>query len=612
MHNPHLLREAAYFGDGTRSLFGWYHSAGSRTGRDCVAVICGPIGYEYTHSHRTVRHLADRLALRGIPALRFDYDGTGDSPGTDFDPDRLSRWQSDILAAVARAKASSGCSSVCLIGIRLGATLAAFAASECDIDLLVMWNPCVKGSTYLRELQAIAMTAERSSSGADGTLESAGFILSAETVAALRKVDLTKSPLRVRRRALLLSRDDQASDTALEQHLAATGITCDHSRAPGWTGMMAEEQFTVVPDAALDVLVDWTVDNSAPAMDHPDGLSPPGLKETRTTLTIAFNDGNGTCDSIEEQLCCFGSDSHLFGILSRASADQDRPAILMFNSGSVHHVGPHRVYVALARSLSAMGFACFRFDLEGIGDSVRRDDGRENHPYPDWAIADARSALDFLAQRFGYKRFIVMGLCSGAHSAFHAGLSIHDYGIGELIAINPLTFYWKEGTSLSTARQFADLNWYKGTMRDPRHWLKLLSGEVNVRRPIAVVWGHLVNTVRSHLGALREALFPGKSPQLSQDLRKLFAMNRKVTFIIAEGDPGIEILKAGARYTAMKGLRSGQICLEMIPDADHTFSQLRARTVLIEWLCAHLEPMLAVDAAREMRNNAPATPLGTA
>jgi len=36
--------------------------------------------------HRTYRHLADRLTARGLPTLRFDYDGTGDSAGESDDP----------------------------------------------------------------------------------------------------------------------------------------------------------------------------------------------------------------------------------------------------------------------------------------------------------------------------------------------------------------------------------------------------------------------------------------------------------------------------------------------------------------------------------------------
>ena len=77
-----IRRTPGYFRGGASELFGWYHDAPGAPHRDAVAVICPPCGSEYTRSHRTLRHLADRLAAAGIPALRFDYHGAGDSPGS--------------------------------------------------------------------------------------------------------------------------------------------------------------------------------------------------------------------------------------------------------------------------------------------------------------------------------------------------------------------------------------------------------------------------------------------------------------------------------------------------------------------------------------------------
>src|SRR2546430_14798006 len=97
--HPGIERRALHFGTAGEEIFGWYHVAGGPARRDIAAVVCSPIGHEYTRSHRTVRHLCDRLARQGIAALRFDYHGTGDSPGSELDPDRVVRWQRDIRAA---------------------------------------------------------------------------------------------------------------------------------------------------------------------------------------------------------------------------------------------------------------------------------------------------------------------------------------------------------------------------------------------------------------------------------------------------------------------------------------------------------------------------------
>jgi alpha-beta hydrolase superfamily lysophospholipase len=566
-----MIRDALYFDDGLSSFFGWHHHDDTVPPRDCVAVICGPVGYEYTRAHRTLRHLADRLAGRGIPAIRFDYHGIGDSPGSDLDPARLQTWQANIRTAIHRARELTGRQRVCLIGVRLGATLAALVTNDVHVDLLVLWTPCVQGRPYLRELQAIALTAERTASEIEGALESAGFVMSAETIADLRKVNLLESTIDADR-VLVIGRDDVAPDDKLSDKLKSAGVPTDSIRVPGWAGMMAEHQFTVVPDAALEKIVGWV--ESHVALDA--AAVAPGAATAamdRGPITFPFD-----ASLIEETLCHFGPDDHLFGILSRTALAPDRPAIVMFNAGAVHHVGPNRVYVTLARHLSAAGFPCFRFDLEGIGDSVLRTPGRENHPYPDTALADAGAAFDFLKERFGYTRFIAMGLCSGAHTTFHTGLQLENDSIEELILINPLTFYWKEGMSLETTRNFEDAVAYKRSARDPRRWLKLLRGDVNMKRLAEVV-----------VSQLKTKLHRREDPRLSQDLRKLRDMKRPVTFFIAEGDPGREILMAGAKCTAKKALKSGHMRLETIPGADHTFSQFRPRKDLLDRIGAHLK-----------------------
>jgi alpha-beta hydrolase superfamily lysophospholipase len=586
---PSILREPGWIGSGDDAFFAWYHDAPAAPRQDCVAVLCGPVGWEYTRAHRAIRHLADRFAASGIPALRFDYHGIGDSPGSDLDPGRLETWQGNIRAAIARAQALAGTPRVCLVGIRLGATLAALVAAGQPVERLVLWNPCVRGKPYVRELQAIAASAAAEPSREDGLLESAGFVMTAETVAAVRAIDLQNADLGSTGRVLVLARENLAADDSYAKHLSARGVPNDFMIVPGWSGMMAEHQFTVVPEVALDAIVKW-VHETRGAMAHASSQPPPatspaaGAGPGPDTLALRAPGAH----RIEERACHFGADRQLFGILTREGDDRDRTAVLIFNAGAVHHVGPNRVYVALARNLAAQGFACLRFDLEGIGDSVLRGPGRENHPYPAHATADARAALEFMKSEYGYTRFVGLGLCSGAHTAFHAGLAESGEEFGELILINPLTFYWTEGMSLETVSKFEDLQAYRKSMRDPARWLKLLRGDVNFARLLEVAMDRPRTLARSYYDALCEMLLPDRAPRLSQDLRRLLEHQRRVTFLIAEGDPGRDILMAGAKHTASRGLKSGRIRLEMIPGGDHTFSRLTPREALLERLAAHL------------------------
>src|SRR5215207_7942519 len=81
------------FGPTERPCVGWLHipPADVRV-RETGLVLCNPFGHEAICAYRSLRHFAHALAAQGIPSLRFDYDGTGNSAGSDRDPGRLNAW----------------------------------------------------------------------------------------------------------------------------------------------------------------------------------------------------------------------------------------------------------------------------------------------------------------------------------------------------------------------------------------------------------------------------------------------------------------------------------------------------------------------------------------
>jgi pimeloyl-ACP methyl ester carboxylesterase len=141
-----------YFGP-NRRLFGIYHPPPAGSARSAAGVVlCHPIGHEYLRAHRAYRVLAQQLARRGSPVLRFDYAGSGDSAGDGFET-RLTDWVADVAAAIDELKHQSGVPGVSLVGMRLGAVLGAMAARDRrDVRAVVMWDPIVSGSDYLAEL----------------------------------------------------------------------------------------------------------------------------------------------------------------------------------------------------------------------------------------------------------------------------------------------------------------------------------------------------------------------------------------------------------------------------------------------------------------------------
>jgi alpha-beta hydrolase superfamily lysophospholipase len=131
-----------YIGTAARRIFGIHEPAASREGRSRAAVLCYPCGTEYIYAHRSMRQLALKLSLSGYHTLRFDYFGTGDSAGDEGETD-FGELTADVQTAIEALKDIAGTPKVALIGLRLGANVAANAAlsSPTEVEALVLWDP---------------------------------------------------------------------------------------------------------------------------------------------------------------------------------------------------------------------------------------------------------------------------------------------------------------------------------------------------------------------------------------------------------------------------------------------------------------------------------------
>jgi uncharacterized protein len=131
-----------YLGTQERRLFAVYEPAAVKDRTARAAVLCHPWGAEYVYAHRSMRQLAVKLSTRGFHTLRFDYFGTGDSGGEDAEADPAAAV-ADIETAAEGLQDMLGIARVALIGLRLGATLAARAAMrrKDNVDALVLWDP---------------------------------------------------------------------------------------------------------------------------------------------------------------------------------------------------------------------------------------------------------------------------------------------------------------------------------------------------------------------------------------------------------------------------------------------------------------------------------------
>jgi pimeloyl-ACP methyl ester carboxylesterase len=123
----------------------------------------------------------------------------------------------------------------------------------------------------------------------------------------------------------------------------------------------------------------------------------------------------------KQKVVRFGTVTPLAGILTEpvGGASRERPAVIILDSGILHHVGANRLHVQLARRLADLGFATLRFDFSGLGDSEARRDSRT---FEESSPLETREAIDYTSRALGSRGAILMGLCSGADAAHLAAL----------------------------------------------------------------------------------------------------------------------------------------------------------------------------------------------
>jgi alpha-beta hydrolase superfamily lysophospholipase len=559
-----------YFGAPERALFGLYHPP-EGPARDAGVVWCPPIGAERAKSHRALRHLAERLAAAGFAVLRFDPHGTGNSAGDDREPGRLEAWIASVDAAAAEVRARSGCKRVVLGGLRLGATLAAVAAARSGAaSAVVLWSPWITGERFLhaasraeRLRRALADEAPPPD-GADR--ESCGQVITPETALDLRRLDLLALGASPAPRALVVGTADVPEDASLVARLAELGAEARYSHVPGHAFLDADPHRSDLPHHALETIVAW--------MGEAFPRSPSEEAPASTVVRSA-----SLAPHLGERALAFGAPHRLFGILHepRGAARAARPAVLYTSAGAVDHTGPCRMHVQHARALAQMGFPVLRFDLSGIGESPAREGCEERLAYPEAALPDVREAMDAASEALPGRRFVLMGLCSGADHALAAALD--DHRVAGLVLMNPLFLGYRDAEEILA---FREVDAYRHALRRPESWRKLLRGEVDVRHAAAVV---SAQATRSLLHGAASLLGRDDDGALG-DVRALVDRGVDVLLVFSPAEAGLAYVEE--RAAALAALRPRPGFRMEVVDGDHTFTSIRSQDRLRALIVDHL------------------------
>jgi pimeloyl-ACP methyl ester carboxylesterase len=247
-----------YLGTDERRIFGIYEPAAARANRAKAAVLCNPWGSEYVHAHRSLRQLAIKLATCGYHTLRFDFFGTGDSGG-DMPEADLAGWEADAVSAIEGIKDIAGAARVSVIGLRLGASVAAAVAARlaAEVDALVMWDPIVSGDDYVRSL--LAASRPMSVAGDPGAAEVDGFVLTQIMVRQLKAIDLRDVIVAPPSRSFVLVTERLALHDGLDALATPSGckpVVMEFLPAPcPW--VESATMTGVVPMRAIQRIAEW-------------------------------------------------------------------------------------------------------------------------------------------------------------------------------------------------------------------------------------------------------------------------------------------------------------------------------------------------------------------
>jgi pimeloyl-ACP methyl ester carboxylesterase len=576
-------RAPVVFGASPQRCAGWLHGIGGAIG----VVICAPLGAEEECAHRSLLHLADGLADRGFPTLRFDFPATGDSEGESPDHAGLEDWVHAAAWAAGFLREQVGCTQVALIGLRLGAAVAGMAAARADARWLVLWAPVSNGRAYARELRAVAALGSGHGGGEDTALGVAGHLLANSFVDALATVGAQAWDLGGVRRALLLERDDVAPDSKLRDSLRDSGVELDLLTFGGYAAMFDRPHDSEVPWTALADVCEWMAGR---ADDSPVPLCVQGLSSPDRDFHTGVAELR-TADYTEQRLM-LGTGRRMPSVLCEPAGDRVvAPLVLLLNAGAVHHAGPGRLYVRLARELARSGVPSLRVDLSMLGDGIVAGVPDENDCYAPACQHDVMDLLGEVQDRLGFRDLVLGGLCSGAFWALQGAVDPAARGLRAVAMINPLVIGRRPHGGRSLGLEAAEALRYRRSMRSWAKWKKVFALQVDLRAAIQALAGRALSVLQSALRELSRRLGLAAPNAIGQGLRRLRAEQVAVGLFVGSSEPGYLLLRQESPREVAAGQRASAIQVFVLEDCDHTFTDEAAKQRLFRAFVAFVQTL---------------------
>ncbi|MEN0137139.1 MAG: alpha/beta hydrolase [Rhodococcus sp. (in: high G+C Gram-positive bacteria)] len=406
-------RFATWFGPDDAPLFGVVDLPADGRCRGAV-VLCPPIGKEQVDSYRAMVYLAQQLRARGLLVLRFDYRGTGDSPGAQDDSDAVAGWLDSIRTAVEYVR-NCGVTDIGLVGLRVGALLAAQVAATCaPLRAVTLWDPVIRGRGYLRKQTALHQMVVGAEDADDPRVTLIGAVLAPAAASALSAMNLRAATPPPGANVLMALRESEVDSVGTRETVEAWNA--ETFTVHDYESFLEPADFAVrLPFGDTDRIAEWM---SASFGDHRDGAA---LELRATAVVDRTVDGRQVVETLE-----FAGASELFTIRTSVAAARGatpgapEPTVIFHGTANEHRVGPVRLWAEAARELAAHGIVSVRFDRRGTGDTGLVQHGECTTIYTDESRDDAVDIISVSGAQ--PDKVVLAGMCSGAWNSSYAAL----------------------------------------------------------------------------------------------------------------------------------------------------------------------------------------------
>jgi exosortase A-associated hydrolase 1 len=230
--------------------------------------------------------------------------------------------------------------------------------------------------------------------------------------------------------------------------------------------------------------------------------------------------------------------------------------LLIVSGGNEIRVGAHRGMALLAaRVAGELGAPVFRFDRRGIGDSTGVNRGFES------SVEDiAAAAATFAEEVPQLRRIVAFGNCDAATALalFHGAA-----GVDALLLANPWVVETTDGLPPAAAIRAR----YAERLRDPKAWLRLIRGSVDIGKLIKGL-GKISDSNSQDYGLA------------SRMSKALAGSGVPVTFLLARGDNTAIAFRDAWRSAAR---------IETCDTASHSFARAEDK----QWLFERVREALA-------------------